>query len=67
MLGPVPVTAFVFVAILKLARESTFNSENRYVIYPSKAGAKGELSTPIDMLGPPEEQTYSFEDSGFCA
>ena len=30
-------------------------------------GQGGQLSPPIDMLGPPNQQAYFFEDSGFCA
>ena len=29
--------------------------------------ARGGQAPPIDMLGPPNQQVYSFEDSGFCA
>ena len=32
-----------------------------------RAGAKGGLGPPIDMLAPPNQQAYSFEDSSFCA
>ena len=27
----------------------------------------GPAPTPIDMLPPPIQQAFSFEDSGFCA
>ena len=33
---------------------------------PEPAPMGGQAS-PIDMLGPPDQQAYSFEDSGFCA
>ena len=40
------------------------------IISDFRAGSKegqGGLAPPIDMLGPTNQQAYSFEDSSFCA
>ena len=32
-----------------------------------RTGAKEGMATPIDVLGPPNQQAYSLENCGFCA
>ena len=33
----------------------------------AKGEGPGPLAPPMDMIGSPNQQAYSFEDSGFCA
>ena len=56
---------------MKSQRRETNMNEKQYsrdydISGPAPREVRGARLSPIEMLGPLNQQAYSFEDSGFC-